>query len=100
MTTAPAAQRDLTVPSEQELVERARAMREELLARQEEAERLTHIPVDIHEKFLANRFYDMFVPKLYGVRSVSVAYRSPRNTRAVSSRFVPICTTCPSPRCR
>jgi len=66
MTTAPAAQRDLTVPSEQELVERARAMREELLARQEEAERLTHIPVDIHEKFLANRFYDMFVPSLYG----------------------------------
>ncbi|MER6560591.1 acyl-CoA dehydrogenase family protein [Streptomyces sp. NPDC001027] len=72
MTTAHAAARpDLTEPSEEELVARARAMREELLARQEEAEALTHIPADIHEQFLANRFYDMFVPRMYGGLEVS-----------------------------
>ncbi|MEU1183597.1 acyl-CoA dehydrogenase family protein [Streptomyces sp. NPDC005820] len=72
MTTVHApAQPGLDAPSEEELVGRARAMREELLARQEEAEKLTHLPPDLHEQFLAHGFYDMFVPKTYGGLEVS-----------------------------
>jgi alkylation response protein AidB-like acyl-CoA dehydrogenase len=59
------------VPTEEELVEGARAMRAELLARQAEAEELTHFSAEVHEQFLAHRFYDMFVPKKYGGLEVS-----------------------------
>lgn len=57
---------DLDAPTDAELIERARAMRADLLERQHEAEELTHYSDEVHQQFLANRFYDMFVPKRYG----------------------------------
>lgn len=53
-------------PSGAELVNRAIALRAELVANQARAEELTHYSEQMHHKFLEARFYDMFVPKRYG----------------------------------
>ena len=49
-----------------DLVERAIALRAELVEKQAEAEARTHYSEEMHQKFLAAGFYDMFVPKRYG----------------------------------
>lgn len=48
------------------LLETARLLRDELVARQPETERLTHYSDELHRRFLDERFYDMLVPREYG----------------------------------
>jgi len=54
------------VPSAEELVARAIALRPLLVERQAETEALTYYPPDVHEEFLEAGFYRMLVPRRYG----------------------------------
>jgi 3-hydroxy-9,10-secoandrosta-1,3,5(10)-triene-9,17-dione monooxygenase len=49
-----------------EMLARAEAMRETLIGRQEETERLTYYPESTHREFLEAGFYRMLVPRRYG----------------------------------
>jgi 3-hydroxy-9,10-secoandrosta-1,3,5(10)-triene-9,17-dione monooxygenase len=60
-TTPPA-----SIPTPAELIERARAMTPELLARQQETEDRTYYAEDTHRAFLAAGFYRITTPKRYG----------------------------------
>ena len=48
------------------LIERARAMRPELYARQAEGDRLGRIPDDIQQQFMDAGFYRIMTPKMFG----------------------------------
>jgi len=51
---------------EDRLVQAAKDMRAEIIASSDEAEKLTHIPPHIHEKFEAAGFYLMYIPRAHG----------------------------------
>lgn len=54
------------IPTDAELVRRAREIGPTLLARQAETEALAHYPEDVHKAFRAAGFYKMLMPKKYG----------------------------------
>ncbi|HVW19427.1 MAG TPA: acyl-CoA dehydrogenase family protein [Solirubrobacteraceae bacterium] len=49
-----------------EMIARAAAMREELISRRDEVERLTHHPEDIERRFRDAGLYRLYVPRRYG----------------------------------
>ncbi len=61
-----------TVPTEQELIDRAIALRPKLVEQQAEVEERTYYSPEMHEEFREAGFYRMFVPRRYGGFEASV----------------------------
>ena len=61
-----------TVPTANELVERAIALRPQLVAEQAAAEERTYYSQELHEEFRNAGFYRMFMPRRYGGFEVDV----------------------------
>lgn len=60
------------VPSEKELIERARSMKELIRSQQDEAERLGHYTEQVHDRFLELGLYHLLTPRRYGGMEVSL----------------------------
>lgn len=61
-----------TVPSAEDLIERAIALRPQLVAQQAEVEERNTFSPEMHEEFRRAGFYRMFMPRRYGGFEVSV----------------------------
>jgi 3-hydroxy-9,10-secoandrosta-1,3,5(10)-triene-9,17-dione monooxygenase len=61
-----------TVPTSEELIERAIALRPKLIEQQPEVEKRTYYSPEMHAEFQRAGFYRMFMPRRYGGFEVSV----------------------------
>jgi 3-hydroxy-9,10-secoandrosta-1,3,5(10)-triene-9,17-dione monooxygenase len=66
MSTRARSKKATSIPTPEELVARADAMRPQLLERQAETEERTYYSQETHEEFLEAGFYRILVPKRYG----------------------------------